>query len=155
MGLDQNRAIEAEMDALLRAHGLTQGSVGERMTALGKDPKNLFPNNDAGRAQLLAYANGLITSVRPKLARAFNLKLKAPIQVKPVPVAIQDGAALGYMNPGRSTAHGPRSSTSTSNPPRTGPATTSRRSPSTKLFQATVGRAPSSWRVAGSRSFGC
>jgi uncharacterized protein (DUF885 family) len=100
MGLEQNRAIEARMDGLLRAQGLSQGSVGERMTALGKDPKYLFPNTDAGREQLIAYLNGLIAAVRPKLSKAFNLKLKAPVVVKRVPVDIQDGAGQGYMNTG-------------------------------------------------------
>ncbi|THD61563.1 DUF885 family protein [Phenylobacterium sp.] len=100
MGLEQNKAIEARMDGLLKAQGLTQGTVGERMTALGKDPKNVFPNTDAGRDQLLAYLNGLIAGVRPRLDRAFTLKLKAPVVVKRVPVDIQDGAGQGYMNTG-------------------------------------------------------
>ena len=100
MGLEQNKAIEARMDGLLRAQGLTQGSVGARMTALGKDPKYLFPDTDAGREQLIAYLNGLISAVRPKLAKAFNLKLKAPVVVKRVPIDIQDGAGQGYMNSG-------------------------------------------------------
>jgi uncharacterized protein (DUF885 family) len=100
MGLEQNKAIEARMDGLLKAQGLTQGSVGERMIALGKDPKYLFPNTDAGRAQLIAYLNGLIAAVRPRLPRAFNLRLKAPVVVKRVPVDIQDGAGLGYMSTG-------------------------------------------------------
>jgi uncharacterized protein (DUF885 family) len=100
MGLEQNKAIEARMDGLLRAQGLTQGSVAERMTALGKDPKYLFPNTDAGREQLIAYLNGLIAGVRPKLSKAFNLQLKAPVVVKRVPVDIQDGAGQGYMNTG-------------------------------------------------------
>jgi uncharacterized protein (DUF885 family) len=100
MGLEQNKAIEARMDGLLRAQGLTGGTVGERMTALGKDPKNVFPNTDAGRAQLIAYLNGLIAGVRPKLSKAFNLQLKAPVDVKRVPVDIQDGAGQGYMNSG-------------------------------------------------------
>jgi uncharacterized protein (DUF885 family) len=100
MGLEQNKAIEARMDGLLKAQGLTQGSVGERMTALGKDPKYLFPNTDAGREQILAYLNGLIAAVRPKLSKAFTLQLKAPVNVKRVPVDIQDGAGQGYMNTG-------------------------------------------------------
>ncbi|MFI4965460.1 MAG: DUF885 domain-containing protein [Caulobacterales bacterium] len=100
MGLEQNKAIEARMDGLLRAQGLTQGSVGERMTAMGKDPKYLFPDTDAGRDRLIAYLNGLIAGVRPQLPKAFNLRLKAPVVVKRVPVAIQDGAGLGYMNSG-------------------------------------------------------
>ena len=100
MGLEQNKAIEARMDGLLRAQGLTGGTVGERMTALGKDPKYLFANTDAGREQLIAYLNGLIAGVRPKLSKAFNLKLKAPVIVKRVPIDIQDGAGQGYMNTG-------------------------------------------------------
>ncbi|MBS0361393.1 MAG: DUF885 domain-containing protein [Proteobacteria bacterium] len=100
MGLEQNKAIEARMDGLLRAQGLTSGSVGDRMTALGKDPKYLFPNTDAGREQLIAYLNGLIANVRPKLSKAFTLQLKAPVVVKRVPVDIQDGAGQGYMNTG-------------------------------------------------------
>jgi uncharacterized protein (DUF885 family) len=100
MGLEQNKAIEARMDGLLRAQGLTQGTVGERMTALGKRPEFLFPDTDAGRAQLIAYLNGLIAAVRPKLSKAFTLQLKAPVQVKRVPVDIQDGAGQGYMNTG-------------------------------------------------------
>jgi hypothetical protein len=48
------------------------------MTALGKDPKYLFPDTDAGREQLLTYLNGLISGVRPQLSKAFNLNLKAP-----------------------------------------------------------------------------
>ncbi|HEY3947853.1 DUF885 domain-containing protein [Phenylobacterium sp.] len=100
MGLEQNKSIEARMDALLRAQGLTHGSVGERMTALGKDPKYLFPNTDAGRAQLIAYLNGLIAAVRPKLSKAFTIQLKAPVVVKRVPIDIQDGAGQGYMNTG-------------------------------------------------------
>ncbi len=100
MGLEQNKAIEARMDGLLRAQGLTGGSVSDRMAALGKDPKNLFPNTDAGREQLIAYLNGLIAGVRPKLSKAFNLKLNAPVNVKRVPVDIQDGAGQGYMNSG-------------------------------------------------------
>jgi uncharacterized protein (DUF885 family) len=100
MGLEQNRAIEARMDGLLKAQGLAQGTVSERMTVLGKDPKYLFPNTDEGREQLIAYLNGLIAGVRPKLPKAFNLKLKAPVIVKRVPVDIQDGAGQGYMNTG-------------------------------------------------------
>jgi uncharacterized protein (DUF885 family) len=100
MGLEQNKAIEARMDGLLKAQGLTQGSVGDRMTALGKDPRHLFSNDDAGRAQLLAYLNGLMAAVRPKLSKAFTIQLKAPVNAKRVPIDIQDGAGQGYMNTG-------------------------------------------------------
>jgi len=38
--------------------------------------------------------------VRQKLPQLFNLKLKAPVVIKRVPPDIEDGAPLGYMNPG-------------------------------------------------------
>ncbi|WP_421932089.1 DUF885 domain-containing protein [Phenylobacterium sp.] len=98
LGLVQNKAIEARMDGVLKANGLTQGSVGERMIALGDDPRFQFPDTDAGRAQILAYLDSLIADMRPRLAGQFNLKLKAPVLVKRVPVEIQDGAGQGYMN---------------------------------------------------------
>ena len=98
MGLEQNREIQGRMDAILKANGLGQGTVGERMAALGRDPRFVFPDTDAGRAQVLAYINGIIAAVRPRLPRAFNLRLKAPVVAKRVPVEIQDGAGQGYMN---------------------------------------------------------
>lgn len=100
MGLEQNRAIEARMDGVLKAHGLTQGMVGERMIALGNDPAQLFPDTEEGKAEVIKHLNGIIADVRPHLASQFNLKLKAPVFAKRVPVEIQDGAGQGYMNTG-------------------------------------------------------
>ena len=98
VGLAQNEEIKARMDALLKGQGLTQGSVGERVAALNKDPRFLFPNTDEGRAQLIAYLNGRIAAVRPLMPKLSHLGLKADVMVKRVPPDIQDGAALGYMN---------------------------------------------------------
>jgi uncharacterized protein (DUF885 family) len=98
MGLEQCREIDARMDGLLKAQGLSRGTVGERMAALGRDPKYLFPDTDAGRAELIAYLEGRIAAARPRLSRAFNLRMAAPVEVKRVPVDIQDGAGQGYMS---------------------------------------------------------
>jgi uncharacterized protein (DUF885 family) len=98
MGLEQNKAIQARMDEVLKSQGLTQGTVGERLSALTKDPRFLYPNTDAGRADLIAYLNGRIEAIRPHLAQMSNLGMKAPVIVKRVPPDIQDGAGLGYMN---------------------------------------------------------
>jgi uncharacterized protein (DUF885 family) len=98
MGLDQGAAIDAQMDELLKAQGLTQGSVGERMSGLTKDPRFLYPNTDEGRAQLIAYLNGKIAEIRPHMAELSKLGLKAAVQVKRVPPDIEAGAGLGYMN---------------------------------------------------------
>lgn len=97
-GLRQNEEIGAEMDALLKAQGLTQGSVGERTIALARDPRFAFPDTDAGRAAVIAYCQGSIDKVRAMMPKLSKMTLKADVQVKRVPADIQDGAALGYMN---------------------------------------------------------
>jgi uncharacterized protein (DUF885 family) len=100
LGLAQNAEISARMDVLLKKQGLTKGTVGDRMTALGHDSRYLYPDNDAGRAQIIDYLGERIAAVRQRLPELFNLKLKAPVVIKRVPPDIQDGAPLGYMNPG-------------------------------------------------------
>ncbi|MDH4386136.1 MAG: DUF885 family protein [Caulobacter sp.] len=98
MGLDQGAAIDAEMDGLLKGQGYTQGSVGERMSALTRDPSQLYPNSPEGRAALIAYLNGSIAAIRPLMPSLSRMGLKAEVEVKAVPKEIEAGAALGYMN---------------------------------------------------------
>lgn len=98
IGLEQNKALQARMDAVLKAQGMTQGSVGARVQALNKDPRQLYPDTDQGRADLIAYCNDRVAAIRKLLPGVSHLGLKAPLIVKRVPTDIQDGASLGYMN---------------------------------------------------------
>lgn len=98
MGLEQGRDLDARMDAVLKSQGMTQGSVGERLAALTKDPRQLFPNNDAGRAEAVAFVNTKIAQLRAMLPRVSRMTMKADLTVKRVPPDIESGAALGYMN---------------------------------------------------------
>ena len=98
MGLEQGRELDARMDAVLKSQGMTQGTVGERLAALTRDPRQLFPNTDAGRAEAIAYVNEKISELRALLPRISKMKLKADLTVKRVPPDIEAGAALGYMN---------------------------------------------------------
>ncbi len=100
MGLEQLAALQGRMEPLLRAQGLTQGTPGERMTALGKDPRNLFPDTDAGRSQILAYIDGRLADIRTRLPRAFATLVAGNLQVKRVDPAIENGAPDGYAGPG-------------------------------------------------------
>lgn len=100
LGLEQLRMLQARMDPLLRAQGLTKGTAGQRMAALGKDPRNLFPNTDDGREQILAYVNGRIADMRSRLPRAFTILVPGRITVKRVPPSIENGAPDGYAGPG-------------------------------------------------------
>jgi len=100
LGLEQVKAIGDRMDGLLRKQGLTSGTVGQRMAALGKDPRYLFPNTDQGRADLLAYLNGVVAKMRERLPRAFATIKKADLVIKRVPPDIEAGAPDGYEQDG-------------------------------------------------------
>jgi uncharacterized protein (DUF885 family) len=100
LGLDQLRELTAQMDPLLRAQGLTRGTVGQRMTELGKDPKHLFPNTDAGRAQILAYVNERANDIRRRMPEAFATLVPGKLIIKRVPVEIEAGAPGGYAAAG-------------------------------------------------------
>ena len=100
LGLDQLRQLTAQMDPLLRAQGLTRGTVGQRMTELGKDPKHLFPNTDAGRAQILAYVNERANDIRRRMPQAFAALVPGKLIIKRVPVEIEAGAPGGYAAAG-------------------------------------------------------
>jgi uncharacterized protein (DUF885 family) len=98
MGLEQGRELDARMDAVLKSQGMTQGSVGERLSALTRDPAQLFPNDDAGKQQAVAFVNEKISQLRALLPRVSRMRMAAPLQVKRVPPDIEAGASLGYMN---------------------------------------------------------
>ena len=98
MGLDQGRDLDARMDAVLRSQGMTQGSVGERLQALTRDPRQLFPDTDAGKREAVAYVESKIAQLRSMLPLVSKMRMAAPLQVRRVPPDIESGAALGYMN---------------------------------------------------------
>lgn len=98
MGLEQVADISSQIDAILKGQGLTNGSVGERLTALNARPGQVFANTDAGRGELIAYINTLIKAMDARLPQAFATLPKAKLEVKRVPPFIQDGASNGYYN---------------------------------------------------------
>ncbi|MCI4588585.1 DUF885 family protein [Sphingobium sp. BYY-5] len=100
LGLDQLAALQLEMDRLLRSLGMTRGTVGERMTAMGKDPRYLFPNDDKGRQQILSFIDGRLADIRTRLPRAFATLVPAKLIVKRVPVEIEAGAPGAYAGAG-------------------------------------------------------
>jgi uncharacterized protein (DUF885 family) len=96
MGLEQVAQISGELDGILRGAGLTQGSVGARLAQLNKRPDQLYPDTPEGRAQLIASLNRDVEDMRTRLPRAFVDYPQAPLEVRAVPVEIQDGASNGY-----------------------------------------------------------
>ena len=99
LGLEQVKALTDRIDGLLRAEGLTSGSVTERLVALNTRPDQLFPNTDAGREQVLSYLRGRVADIEARLPKVFATIPNAPIEIVRVPAAIEDGAANGYAQP--------------------------------------------------------
>lgn len=100
LGLDQVAEIQAQADALLKGEGYTQGSVAQRMAALRVEPRFVWPNTDAGRADLLVYVNTEMNRVRARLPEVFARVPTSEFLVNRVPPAIEAGAPGGYAQGG-------------------------------------------------------
>lgn len=98
LGLEQVAAISAQLDSILKEQGLTQGSVGARLTAFNAKPEQLYADSAAGRAELIAGLNQGVKAMQAKLGQAFINPPAAPLEIRAVPVEIQDGASNGYYN---------------------------------------------------------
>ncbi|MCW4461557.1 DUF885 family protein [Sphingomonas sp. BT-65] len=98
IGLQEVAEISAQLDTILKAQGLTKGSVGERLTALNQRPDQLYPDTAAGRAELLKSLNADNEKVAKLLPKMFINPTNAPLEIRAVPVEIQDGASNGYYN---------------------------------------------------------
>ena len=96
IGLDKVKEINAELEKIMSAQGMTKGTTGERMAAMTKDPKFIYPNTDAGKAKLLADLNAQIDVVFSKLPQFFGVLQKSKVVVKRVPIATELGAPGGY-----------------------------------------------------------
>lgn len=96
MGLEQVAEISAEIDAILKAQGMTQGTVGERIAALNADPAQLWPNTDAAKIELIASLNDQVETLQPLLPRVFGHLPKSRVEVRRVPPSIEVGAPGGY-----------------------------------------------------------
>jgi|HubBroStandDraft_5_1064220.scaffolds.fasta_scaffold07927_3 uncharacterized protein (DUF885 family) len=96
LGLDQAAEITARIDALLKAQGMTKGTVSERILALYQDPKSIYPNTDAGKADEIAYCNLRLAQIRPKLPSVFERVPSYAFEVRRVPAATEAGAASAF-----------------------------------------------------------
>jgi len=99
-GLDEVARISQEMDSILKAQGYKDGSVGARMTALNGEARFLYQDSDAGRQQVLDDLNKYIAEINQRMPELFATKPPYPVEVRRIPVEIQDSAAGGqYSSP--------------------------------------------------------
>jgi uncharacterized protein (DUF885 family) len=94
LGLDQGAEIRGRIDALLKAQGMTAGTVGERILALYK--QQVYPNTDEGKAQCIAYCNQRLDEIRPHLPAVFRRIPNYSFEVRRVPPQTEPGAASAF-----------------------------------------------------------
>lgn len=99
-GLEALKELNARMDPILRSLGYTKGTVGARMAALGEDPRFQFPNNDEGRAEVIATMQAKIDFIRTKLPLAFRTLVRGNLEIRRLPLAEEAGAPGAYGGAG-------------------------------------------------------
>jgi len=65
------KALTARADTLLKAQGLSKGTVGARLAALSRDERWLYSDDDAGRDRLIADMNASLTKAVSRLPVSF------------------------------------------------------------------------------------
>lgn len=100
MGRDELARLQGEMDTILKSLGYTRGSVGARMIALAKDPRYTFPDNDTGRAQIMALIQDRLVDIRTRLPRAFGTLVDGRVEVRRIAPAEELGAPGAYGGAG-------------------------------------------------------
>jgi len=99
MGLDVVKSYSARIDAIMKQHGMTSGTIGQRLRAMYADPKFRYPNTDEGKDKLLADLNVKVKAVRAKLPQYFGTLPKADVVIKRIPKYTEASQPGGYYQP--------------------------------------------------------
>ena len=100
MGLQQLAELHGRMDPILKSLGYTEGTVGERMQALAKDPRYKFSEGDKGREEIKAYIQERLAKIRAVLPRGFNTLVPGHLEVKRMSPEQEPGAPAAYGGAG-------------------------------------------------------
>jgi uncharacterized protein (DUF885 family) len=99
IGVERVRALNSELDIALRRVGLTEGSVGARLSQLPADARYRSEDSDEGREQLLADVRARIGGVMERAPQWFGRMPRAPLEVRRVPAFLEAGQPGAYYNP--------------------------------------------------------
>jgi len=100
MGLDQLASLHGRMDPILRSLGYTQGSIGDRMSALGKDPRYHFSPGDKGRAEIMTFIEDTLGEIRALMPQAFATLVPGFLEVTRIAPEVEAGAPGAYGGAG-------------------------------------------------------
>ncbi|NOX95553.1 MAG: DUF885 domain-containing protein, partial [Alphaproteobacteria bacterium] len=98
-GLSEVERIGVEMDAILVAQGLVEGTVSERVRVLMENPEQQFPNTDAGRQEMLDYLVALNDDIMAMAPDYFITIPPQPLEIVRIPEFSEASAPGGYYSP--------------------------------------------------------
>ncbi|MCK0128935.1 DUF885 domain-containing protein [Erythrobacter sp. F6033] len=99
-GLDELEELHGRMDPILQEIGYTSGTVGERMQALGDDPRYKFAAGDPGRKEIFDFIDERIEWIKAQMPRAFNELVDPNMEVVRIPINEEAGAPGAYGGAG-------------------------------------------------------
>lgn len=99
IGLERVAELTAQADAILKARGLTKGSVAERIAFLRHDPAQLYPDSEAGRAELLADLQRMADAMAERLPRYFGTVPTVAVKIQRMPRSIEAGSSGATYQP--------------------------------------------------------
>ncbi|HWK11940.1 MAG TPA: DUF885 domain-containing protein, partial [Vicinamibacterales bacterium] len=100
LGRSELQRLHGRMDVILKEIGYSQGSVGDRMKTLAKDPRYKFSEGDKGRAEIMAFISDRLHWIRAQMPRAFNTLVNPNMEVKRLPPEEEPGAPAAYGGAG-------------------------------------------------------
>lgn len=99
LGWDVTKELSARADVLFKELGFTKGTVGERYIALYESKKGVYPNTDAGKAQILADLTKVVEAMQKRLPEQFGTLPKAGVEIRRIPAATEGGSSTHYESP--------------------------------------------------------
>lgn len=96
VGLKMVEQLTQQMDAILVETGRTEGTVGERMAAMGADPANHYPETEEGRAALVAALRSQIDWAKARMGRMVSDSARRDVEIRQAPQIVADTAPGAY-----------------------------------------------------------
>jgi uncharacterized protein (DUF885 family) len=100
IGLAEVARIEKELDGILKAQGLPDGTIGERIAKLNAQSRFQYPNDDSGRAACIADYQRIVDAMVRGLGPDFASPPPFNIKVERVPQFKEKTAPGAYADPG-------------------------------------------------------
>lgn len=98
LGLDEVERLQAEMRAILAAEGYPTDDLAATMNGLNEEERFLYPDEDAGREQVMVDFQAIIDEIDQGLGGLFDVRPESGVRVERVPEFRQATAPGAYYD---------------------------------------------------------